>query len=58
MCFVVLSLFHYHVYFLSLSPPPFLPISHPPILPIYICEVKTIVGADADQIMQTIKQLQ
>ena len=58
MCFVVLSLFHYHVYFLSLPPPPFLPISHPPILPIYICEVKTIVGADADQIMQTIKQLQ
>ena len=56
MCCVVLLLFHYNVYFLS-PPPHFPPYLTPPFF-LYTCEVKTIVGADADQIMQTIKQLQ
>ena len=42
----------------SITPPPHFPPYLTPPFFLYTCEVKTIVGADADQIMQTIKQLQ
>ena len=57
MCCVVFLLFHYNVHFFSPPPPHLSPYLPPPFF-LYICEVKTIVGADALQIMQTIKQLQ